>query len=120
MIARLCRERDELLRNEERLHSERSMAHEERDQAIRERDEARREARALRVDLGDAVARRLEAEEIFAGLDMELTEVQGTLQVESDQHDLLCSTVMVVYNDLQVVQEEGTSSLATHAASITA
>ena len=33
---------------------------------------------------------------------------------------LLCSAVVVVYDDLQVAQEEGTSSLTTHAAGITA
>ena len=120
VIAWLRGERDELRRTEERLRSERSTAREDRDQAIRERDEARREARALWADLGDAVARRLEAEEISAGLGTKLTEVRGLLQVESDQHNLLCSVVMVVYDDLQVEQEEGTSSLLTHAAGITA
>ena len=62
VIARLRRERDELCWTEERLRSERSMAHEERDRAVRECDEARREVGALQSDLGDAVARRLEAE----------------------------------------------------------
>jgi len=100
VIAWLRRERDELRRTEERLRSERSTAREERDRAVRERDEARREARALRADLGDAVARRLEAEEISVGLGTELAEVRGILQVESDQHDLLCSVVVVVYDDL--------------------
>ena len=66
------------------------------------------------------MARRLEAEEISARLGTELAEVRGLLQVESDQHDLLCSTVMGVCEDLQVAQEEGTSSLTTRAASITA
>ena len=84
MIARLRRERDELRRTEERLRSERSTAHEDHDQAIRERDEAHWEVRALRADLGDAVARRLEAEEISVGLGTELGEVRGLLQVESD------------------------------------
>jgi len=46
------------------------------------------------------VARRLEAEEISTGLGTELAEVRGLLQVESDQHDLLCSTVMVAYDNL--------------------
>ena len=96
------------------------MAHEESDQAIQEHDEARQEARALRADLGDAVARRLEAKEISAGLGTELAEVWGLLQVESDQHDLLCSAIMAAYDDLQVAQEEGTSSLTTRAAGITA
>ena len=55
---------------------------------------------ALRADLGDAVAQRLEAKEISTRLGTELTEVRGLLQVESDQHDLLCSTVMVAYDNL--------------------
>ena len=66
------------------------------------------------------MARRLEAEEISVGLGTELAEVRGTLQVESDQHDLLCSTIVVVCDDLQVAQEEGTSSLSTHSTGITA
>ena len=66
------------------------------------------------------MARRLEAVEISAGLGTELAEVWGILQVKSDQHDLLCSAVMVVYDDLHVAQEEGTSSLTTRATGITA
>ena len=46
--------------------------------------------------------------------------MRGILQVESDQHDLLCSAIMAVCDDLQVAQEEGTSSLMTRATSITA
>ena len=64
------------------------------------------------------MARRLEAEEISAELGMELAKVQGILQVESDQHDLLCSAVVVVCDDLQVAQEEGTISLSTRATGI--
>ena len=99
-ISQLHGERDELCRTEERLRSERSTAHEERDQAIRERGEARREAMALWADLGDKVARRLEAEEVSAELGMELGEVRGILQAESDQHDLFCAAVVVVCDDL--------------------
>ena len=102
VIARLRRERDELRRTEERLRSERSTAHEECDWAVRERNEACREARALWADLGDTLAQRLEAEEISAGLGMELAEVRGILQVKSDQHDLLCSAIVVVCDDQQV------------------
>ena len=39
---------------------------------------------ALRADLGDMVAWRLEAEEISVGLGTELAKVRGLLQVESD------------------------------------
>jgi len=37
-IARLCKERDELLQATKRLHSERGAAHEECNQAFQERD----------------------------------------------------------------------------------
>ena len=102
VIAWLCEERDEICRTKARLRSEHSTTREDHDRAIRERDEVRWEVRALRADLGDAVARRLEAEEISAGLGTKLTEVRGLLQVESDQHDLLCSAILAVCDDLQV------------------
>ena len=57
---------------------------------------------ALWADLGDIVARRLEAEEVSAGLGMELAEVRGILQAKSDQHDLLRAAIVVVCDDLQV------------------
>ena len=40
--------------------------------------------------------------------------------MESDEHDLLCATLGVVYNDLEVARLEGTYSLAAHAVDITA
>ena len=72
MIARLRRERDELLQTVERLHSEHSTVHKERDQAIRERDEVRQVVSSLRMNLGTVVTRRLEAESVSAGLGTEL------------------------------------------------
>ena len=56
----------------------------------------------------------------MARLGMELAEVRGILQAESDQRDLLRATIMVVCDDLQVEQGEGTSSLSTRATGITA
>ena len=47
---------------------------------------------------------------------MELTEAQGILQAESDEHDLLRAIVGVVLDDLEVARPEGTSSLAACAA----
>jgi len=90
------------------------------DRAIREHDEARRESEACRVDLGVEVARRLDAEEVSTGLRADLAEAQGLLHVKSDEYDRLSSTVLVVCDDLQVVQEEGAGSLVTRATSITA
>ena len=120
MISRLRGEWDELRQTKERLRSERSIAHEEHDRAIRERSEACQEAVALRADLGDAVARRLDAKEISIVLGTKLAEVRGILRAKSDQHDLLRADVMVVCEDLQVAQEEGTSSLPTCVTDITA
>ena len=88
------------------------MVCEEHDCTVQESDEARQVVNSLRVDLGITVAQRLEAESISTGLGTELTEVRGTLQVESDEHDLLRAAVGVVFDDLGVVRLEGTSSLA--------
>jgi len=50
---------------------------------------------------------------------MELAEVRGILQAESDEHDLLRATVRVVFDDLGVVRPEETSSLVARAVDIT-
>ena len=76
------------------------MAREQCDQAVRECDEARQGVSSLWVDLGATVAQRLEAESISAGLGMELAEVWGILQAESDENDLLRVTIKVVFDDL--------------------
>ena len=75
---------------------------------------------SLRVDLGVAVTQRLDAEDISARLGMELAEVWGTLQAESDEHDLLHAAIGVVFDDLGVARPEESSSLTTHAVDITA
>jgi len=77
----------------------------------------RQEAESLRTDVGAAVARRLEVEEASVGLRADLAEARGLLQVEGDEYDCLSSAVLAVYDNLQVAQEEGTSSLAVRAAS---
>ena len=96
------------------------MIYEEHDRAIRERDEAYQVVNSLWVDLGVAVTQRLEAESISARLGKELAEVQGILQAESDEHDLLRATVRVVFDDLGVAQPEETGSLAARAVDIMA
>ena len=78
------------------------MVHEKRDRAIQEHDEEHQVVSSLRADLGVAVTRTLEAESINARLGMELAEVRGTLQAESDKHGLLRTTVGVVFDDLGV------------------
>ena len=120
MIDRLRREQDEARRAEEQLCSKRNTACEERDWAIRERDEARQEAESLRTELGTTVARRLEVKEAAVGLRADLADARGLLQAEGDAYDRLSSAILVVCDNLQVAQEEGTSSLAPHAACITA
>ena len=62
----------------------------------------------------------MEAESISARLGTELAEVRGTLQAESDEHDLLRAAVGVVFDDLGLAQPKETSSLAARAAAITA
>ena len=44
--------------------------------------------------------------------------MQGILQAESDEHNLLHSTIAVVFDDLGVVRPEETSSLAACAVDI--
>ena len=72
------------------------------DRAIQERDEACREVEARRADLGVEVARRLDAEEVSAGLRADLTEARGLLQVKGDEYDRMSSAVLAVYDNLQV------------------
>ena len=66
------------------------------------------------------MAQRLEAESISIGLGTDLAEVRGTLQAESDNHDLLHAAVGVVFDDLGVALPEETSSLAARAVDIMA
>ena len=58
-----------------------------------------------------------EAESISTGL---RGEVRRNLQAESDKLGILSATLGVVYDDLEVVRSEGTSSLAARAVEITA
>ena len=120
MIAQLRRERDELHQTMERLCLEHGTVHEEHDRAVREHNEERQVVSSLRADLGVMVTQRLEAESISTRLGKELAEVRGILQAKSDEHDLLCTAVGVVFDDMGVAQPEETNSLAARAAGITA
>ena len=51
---------------------------------------------------------------------MDLTKARRNLQAESDELGILSTTLGVVYDDLEVVRSEGTSSLTAHAIEITA
>ena len=51
-------------------------------------------------------------------LEKELDEVKDTLQKESDEHDNLCVTVQLIYDELELAPEQETSSLAVHATRI--
>ena len=70
--------------------------------------------------LGTTKAQKLEAEGATAELATDLAEARSLLQAESDELDVLKVALGVVYDDLQVVQAEGTSSLAAHAVDIMA
>ena len=62
----------------------------------------------------------MNAENISVRLEKEATHARRALQVVSDEHDLLQATVGVVLDALKVVEPVETSSLAAHAAGITA
>ena len=66
------------------------------------------------------MTRRLDAEEVSTSLRTNLAEARWLLQAEGDEYDRLSLAALAVYDNLQVAQEEGTSLLATCAASITA
>ena len=51
---------------------------------------------------------------------MDLIEVRRNLQAKSDELSIMSIALGVVYDDLEVVQSEGTSSLMAHAVEITA
>ena len=53
------------------------------------------------------------------GLEKELDEVKASLLKESDEHVSLRVAVQLVFDDLELVPEQETSSLAVHATSIT-
>ena len=58
------------------------------------------------------MTQKLEAKRVSAGLAVDLTEVRRNLQAKSDELGILSATLGVVYDDLEVVRSEGTSSLA--------
>ena len=76
--------------------------------------------RSLQVELGDAVNRRLSAENVSVKLEKEAAYARRALQVESDEHDLLQATVGVVLNALNVMEPVETSPLAARVIGITA
>ena len=61
---------------------------------------------------------RLEAESVSAALAMDLAKVRRNLQAESDKLGILSVALRVVYDDLEVVWSEGTSSLVARAVEI--
>ena len=115
-IARLRKERDELLQrnaaaNEKagevlkELEMERELRREaeSRATALQQKvDEDVEVVCSLRVELGDAVNRRLSAENVSVKLEKEAALARRALQVESDEHDLLQAAVGVVLNALNV------------------
>jgi hypothetical protein len=53
------------------------------------------------------------------GLEKELAEAKKNLQTEGDELGILSAAIRVVCDDLNVIQSEGTSSLAVHVVQIT-
>ena len=66
------------------------------------------------------MTRKLEAESISIELAVDLIEARRNLQAESNKLSILSTTLRVVCDDLEVVQSEGTSSLAARAIEIIA
>ena len=66
------------------------------------------------------MTQKLEAENVFAGLAVDLAEVRKNLKAESDELGILSAALGVVYDDLEVVRSEGTSSLAARVVEIMA
>ena len=62
---------------------------------------------------------KLEAKNVSIGLVMDLAKARRNLQVESNELGILSIAIIVIYDDLEVVRSEGTSSLAAHAIEIT-
>ena len=133
-IARLQKERDELLQrnaaaNEKagevlkELDMERDLRWkaESRAMALQQKvDEDIEVVRSLRAELSDAVSRRLSAENVSVKLENEAAYARRALQVEIDEHDLLQAAVGVVLNALNVTEPVETSPLAARVAGITA
>ena len=66
------------------------------------------------------MTKKLEAKSVSVGLAVDLIEARRNLQAESNELGILSATLGVVYDDLEVVWLEGTSSLVAHAVEITA
>ena len=64
------------------------------------------------------MTQKLEAESVSVGLSVDLDEARRNLQAESDELGILSATLGVVYDDLEVVRSEGTSSLTAHAVGV--
>ncbi|XP_066347672.1 uncharacterized protein [Miscanthus floridulus] len=119
-VARLRKERDELLQTAERHRSEHGAAREERDQACQERNNAQQKVGSLQAKLGSTTTQKLEAESVSVGLAVDLAEARRNLQAESDELGILSAALGVACDDLAVVRSEGISSLAARAVEITA
>jgi hypothetical protein len=122
MTERLCKEWDGMSQTMERLRSEHNTAH-------AEHDAAQLQIGSLQSELERQRNQKLEAESVSTrlavelawdrakaqGLEKELAEVKGSLQRESEDHDNMCITISLVYNDLGVTPAQETSSLGVRA-----
>ena len=133
-IARLQKERDELLQRNAAANEKASEVLKELEMEwnLRRKAESRATALQQKVDedvavvhclqaeLGDVVKGRLSAENVSIKLEKEAAYTRRALQVESDEHDLLQGAVGVVLNALNVTEPVETSPLAAHVAGIMA
>ena len=133
-IARLKKERDELLQrnaaaNEKasevlkELEMERDLRRKAESRATalqRKVDEDVEVVRSLRAELDDAVKGKLSAENAATKLEKEAAYTRRALQAESDEHDLLQAAVGVVLNALNVTEPVETSPLVARVGGITA
>ena len=55
------------------------------------------------------MTQRLEVDDTSTGQAVDLTKARRNLQVESNKLCILSATLRVVYDDIEVVQSEGTS-----------
>ena len=66
------------------------------------------------------MTQKLEAESVSIGLAVDLAEARRNLQAESNELGILSAALGLVYDNLEVVRSEGTSSLAARAIEIMA
>nr|TKW33206.1 hypothetical protein SEVIR_2G217500v2 [Setaria viridis] len=107
-LTRLKGEHEALQKTVERIRRERQKAWQDRDAEKVQKEEVEKAAADLGAEVG-----QLQAEFFWVILAGEITRLREALDTECAEHGNLRDAVRVVCDGLSVVQEEGTSSLAT-------